>query len=68
MKDIGCYRIIRFRSDGHKRTVKNGVTLKEAQTHCSRKDTHGPGWFDGYDLMEGVKEGSEDEVDSNKPE
>lgn len=53
------YRIIRFRQSGTKRTVRNNVTLTEAMNHCSREDTHGKGWFDGYDYMRGCapKEG-----------
>ncbi len=50
-----CYRIIRFRRDGRPRTLRNGLTLTEAQAHCGREDTHGPGWFDGYDLVKGCK-------------
>ena len=52
-----CYRIIRFfRSDNRKpRTIKNGLTEAECQEHCSREDTHGPGWFDGYDYMKGIR-------------
>ena len=48
-----CYRIIRFQRAGGHRTVRNNVTLTEAQNHCGRKDTHGEGWFDGYDYMRG---------------
>lgn len=52
------YRTIRFRFDGRPRTLRNNLTLAEAQAHCSRPDTSshstGPGaWFDGYDLMRG---------------
>jgi hypothetical protein len=55
---IACYRIIRMYRDGRKaRTIKNGLTEAEAQAHCQREDTHGPGWFDGYDPMRGVKRG-----------
>jgi hypothetical protein len=51
-----CYRVIRFFRSGRKaRTVKNGMTLAEAQAHCSRADTHGEGWFDGYDYMKGCE-------------
>lgn len=52
----GCYRVIRFyKADGRKpRTIKQGLTLDQAQAHCEREDTHGAGWFDGYDLMRGV--------------
>ena len=42
------YKIIRFRFDGTNKVVKKGLTLQEAQEHCSRKDTSGDGWFDGY--------------------
>lgn len=53
------YRIIRFRYSGRRRTVRNNVTLTEAQAHCSRADTHGGTgtgrWFDGYDYMLGCR-------------
>lgn len=65
------YRIIRFKFHGKSRTIKTGLTLEEAQAHCSDPETSsrtaksakskaitrriGP-WFDGYDLMEGIKE------------
>jgi hypothetical protein len=55
-----CFRIIRFRFNGNKRTIRNNVTETEAQAHCHRKDTSshskGPGaWYDGYDYMPGCK-------------
>jgi hypothetical protein len=43
------YKIIRMRVNGRSRTIKRGLSLEEAQAHCRRKDTKGPGWFDGYD-------------------
>ena len=45
------YKIIRFREafDPSPRTIKKGLTLEEAQAPCRRDDTHGDGWFDGYD-------------------
>ena len=54
------YRIVRFRFNGSKRTVRNGVTLTEAQEHCNREDTssHSTGngaWFDGWDYMPGCR-------------
>jgi hypothetical protein len=54
------YRIIRFRFNGNPRTIRNNVTLTEAQAHCEREDTssHSTGngaWFDGYDYMKGCK-------------
>ena len=42
------YKIIRFRRNKRSRTIKSGLSLKEAQAHCSKKSTHGEGWFDGY--------------------
>jgi len=27
---------------------RHGLTLEEAQAHCNDPDTHGEGWFDGY--------------------
>jgi hypothetical protein len=57
------YKIIRFYFNGGKRVVKNGLTLEQAQAHCSSPETssrtcrtakakartklRGP-WFDGY--------------------
>lgn len=50
---VRCYRVIRFRFKGKPRTLRNRLTLAEAQAHCGREDTRGPGWFDGYDFMRG---------------
>ena len=51
------YRIVRFHESGRPRTVRNNVTLTEAQGHCSDPKTHGfrggKRWFDGYDYMRG---------------
>lgn len=46
-----AYKIVRFYRDSDKesKTIKTGLTLAEAQEHCTREDTHGDGWFDGYD-------------------
>lgn len=43
------YVVIRFRQDGEDEIILRGVTLDEAQAHCRREDTHGEGWFDGYE-------------------
>lgn len=48
------YRIRRYRQQGGgARTVRSNVTLTEAQNHCSKPETRGTGWFDGYDYMPG---------------
>ena len=53
------YRIIRFRQDASPRTIRNNVTLTEAQNHCKDPKTHGTRagvrWFDGYDYMPGCR-------------
>jgi len=56
---MNTFKIIRFRKDEEgfpvrNRTIKRGLTEKEAQEHCQREDTHGEGWFDGYS-KEGAK-------------
>ena len=45
------YKIIRMYRDSNKDSiiVDTGLTLEEAQAHCRREDTHGDGWFDGYE-------------------
>jgi hypothetical protein len=43
------YKIIRFRFDGENEVIETGLTLEEAQEHCNDPDTHGDGWFDGYE-------------------
>jgi len=43
------FKIVRFYQDERpRRTIKRGLTKAEAQAHCQREDTHGPGWFDGW--------------------
>lgn len=43
------YKIVRFRFEGSNRVIKRGLSLVEARAHCSREDTRGDGWFDGYE-------------------
>ena len=53
---MATYRIVRFYREPTKRskTIVRGLTLKEAQHHCSSDDTHhidkegNIEWFDGY--------------------
>lgn len=58
-RSLRIYRIIRFRRNGYangrsSRTIRQGLTLAEAQSHCEREDTRKEGvWFDGYDYMRG---------------
>ena len=42
------YKILRFRRDKPTRTVKRGLTLKEAKAWTRKSSTHGDGWFDGF--------------------
>lgn len=46
--DEATYMIVRYRFKGEKEIVARGLTLTEAQDWCSRDDTSGDGWFDGY--------------------
>ena len=43
------YKVVRFRQHGDNETLVRGLTLEQAQAHCQRDDTHGGGWFDGYE-------------------
>ncbi len=45
------YKIIRFYRNGNKnrKTIKTGLSFEEAKEHCTREDTHGDGWFDGFE-------------------
>lgn len=45
------YSIIRFyilESKKKDRVIKSGLTLSEAIEHCSKEETHGKDFFDGY--------------------
>lgn len=53
-EEPATYTVYRFYSDSRPREiVDEGITLKEAQDHCARKDTEADGlWFDGYERDE----------------
>ncbi len=46
---MDTYKIIRFKREGENEIIFEGLTLAEAQEHCQSEDTHGDGWFDGYE-------------------
>lgn len=50
------YMITRFHQDenhpDHRKIIKQVDTVDEAQEWCRREDTHGDGWFDGYEWYE----------------
>lgn len=48
------YEIVRFFGPARGKPAEvreTGLTLEEAQAHCSLESTHGDGWFDGYREM-----------------
>lgn len=47
------YKIVRYRRSGRNRVIMRGLTLAEAQEHCSDPKTAGDGWFDSYSLDNG---------------
>lgn len=52
------YAIVRFKYPdcfNWDKVIKTGLTLSQAQEHCSRPDTREEGkWFDGYTDMKNV--------------
>lgn len=45
----GPFVVVRFRREGDPEVILRGLSRAEAQAHCRREDTHGDGWFDGFD-------------------
>lgn len=52
---MATFKIVRFnRKRGSQKVIDRGLTLDEAQRHCTREDTHKRDkdgnivWFDGY--------------------
>lgn len=44
------YRIVRyFRGDDPTLIIRSGLSIIEARSWCNRPETHGTGWFDGYE-------------------
>jgi hypothetical protein len=52
------FKIVRY-FDGDNEVVRTGLTLDEARDHCRRDDTHGEGWFDGYEEEESYLSGDD---------
>ena len=42
------YILIRFNKNKKNKTIKTNLTLEKAKQHCSKKDTYGVDWFDGF--------------------
>jgi hypothetical protein len=57
---MNTYKILRYRKPSFSpsgriltrrpRVIQRGLTLEQAQAHCSRPETKGKDWFDGYTL------------------
>jgi hypothetical protein len=47
---MSTYKIIRFFKEEGKpaQVMSGGHTLEEAKEWCSKKESHGLDWFDGY--------------------
>jgi hypothetical protein len=64
-KPEGAYRIVRFYRDGPNEARESGLTLAQAQKHCQREDTHGDGWFDGYEVEDPSDEELQERAESD---
>ncbi len=43
------YKIVRhYANKRRRRVIARGLTLEQAQAHCSNPRTSGADWFDGY--------------------
>ena len=47
---MDTFQIIRFTRDGSEtpKVIETGLTKAEAKEHCSRNETRGDNWFDGF--------------------
>lgn len=45
------YVIRRFKFNDETEEIKYVDTLEEAQEHCNNENSHGDGWFDGYEWV-----------------
>lgn len=45
------YNIVRHyqQRTRNRKIIRRGLTLADARIWCKRSDTHGPGWFDGFE-------------------
>ena len=52
---IKTYKIVRYYAERGRpsKTVKTGLSLKEALEHCRKPSTHGDGWFDAFRAEKG---------------
>lgn len=46
---MSTYTVIRYKFNGYPEVIETGLTLEEAQAHCSDPATSGNDWFDGYE-------------------
>ena len=52
------YMIVRYyrKEDKENKIIEKGLTLEQAQYHCSKPETKKEGeWFDGYTLQDSMR-------------
>ena len=45
---VQSFDVFRYYKRGKREMIASGLTLEQAQAHCSKEETHGATWFDGY--------------------